>query len=311
MSEGLKVYKHLKDLSREEFILAGTPACGGCGGLEVVRLASKVLGERVVYVNAAGCFTLLALFPYTPFRGSWLYTTMGSAPAGAQGVRDALDILLASGRLAPAEDVQVVVVAGDGSTYDMALSATSGTLYRQLDYWYICYDNEAYGNTGMQQSSATPYVAKTATTTARAGLGADMAPGKKDIFEIWRAHTPPYIATVSPRHPVDLARKFEKAKQFRGPKLFLALAPCPTGWLYDPAQTQEYARLAVDCGIFPLKEAVHGEVTHTYVKPHWRPVEDYLQGQGRFRHLFEPVRQEAVLRTVQESVDRYWISVNA
>jgi pyruvate ferredoxin oxidoreductase beta subunit len=105
-----------------------------------LRLASKVLGERVVFVNAAGCFTLLALFPYTPFRGFWLYTTMGSAPAGAQGVRDALDILLAKGKLLPDDDLRVVVVAGDGSTYDMVLSATSGTLYRNLDYWYICYD---------------------------------------------------------------------------------------------------------------------------------------------------------------------------
>jgi pyruvate ferredoxin oxidoreductase beta subunit len=266
MSEALKVYKNLKDLAREEFILAGTPACGGCGGLEVLRPASKVLGERVVFVNAAGCFTLLALFPYTPLRGSWLYTTMGSAPAGAQGVRDALDILLETGRLQSEDDVQVVVVAGDGSTYDMALSAISGTLYRQLDYWYICYDNEAYGNTGMQQSSATPYAARPATTASGAGFPAAEPRGKKDIFEIWRAHTPPYIAPVSPRHPVDLTRKFEKANQVKGPKLFLAFAPCPTGWLYDPSQTQEYAKLAVECGIFPLKEAVHSAVTHTYVK---------------------------------------------
>ena len=311
MTAALKVYKNLKDLSREEFISGGTPACGGCGGLEVLRLASKVLGERVVFVNAAGCFTLLALFPYTPFRGSWLYTTMGSAPAGAQGVRDALDILRATGRLAPEDDVQVVVVAGDGSTYDMALSATSGTLHRQLDYWYICYDNEAYGNTGMQHSSATPDAARTATTAHGAGLTAEISRGKKDIFEIWRAHHPPYIATVSPRYPIDLARKFEKAKSFTGPKLFLAFAPCPTGWLYDPAKTQEYARLAVECGIFPLKEAVHGEVTHTYVKQRWRPVEAYLQGQGRFRHLFEPARQEAVLRSMQETVQHYWAGVKA
>lgn len=110
---------------------------------------------------------------------------------------------------------------------------------------------------------------------------------------------------------MDLARKFEKAKQFRGPKLFLAFAPCPTGWLYDPSHTQEYARLAVDCGLFPLKEAIDGEVTHTYVERRWRPVEEYLQGQGRFRHLFEPVRQEAVLHTMQEAVDRYWAKVKS
>jgi pyruvate ferredoxin oxidoreductase beta subunit len=309
MPNELKRYRNIKDLAREEFILPGTPTCGGCGGLEVLRLASKVLGERVVFVNAAGCFTLLALFPYTPFRGSWLYTTMASAAAGAQGVRDALDILRAKGQLSPEEDLQVVVVAGDGSTYDMGLSATSGTLHRNLDYWYLCYDNEAYGNTGMQQSSATPSGARTATTPSGAGGAVDGLLGKKDIFEIWRAHRPPYIATVSPRHPIDLARKFEKAKQLKGPKLFLAFAPCPTGWGYDPAKTQEYARLGVECGIFPLKEAVYGEVTHTHVKRTWRPVEEYLQGQGRFRHLFEPVRQEAIIQHMQERIDHYWAGV--
>jgi pyruvate ferredoxin oxidoreductase beta subunit len=305
------IYKSIKDLAGEEFILPGTPVCAGCGGLEVLRLASKVLGEQVVFVNAAGCFTLLALFPYTPFRGSWLYTTMGSAPAGAQGVRDALDILLAKGKLLPDDDLRVVVVAGDGSTYDMALSAISGTLYRNLDYWYICYDNEAYGNTGMQQSSATPYAARTATSSTGTEVSNTLPSVKKDIFEIWRAHHPPYIATVSPRHLVDLACKFEKAKQFKGPKLFLAFAPCPTGWLYDPSHTQQYAKLGVECGIFPLKEAVYGEVKHTYVKRQWRPVEEYLQGQGRFRHLFEPVRQESALHTIQDAVDRYWATARA
>jgi pyruvate ferredoxin oxidoreductase beta subunit len=114
---------------------------------------------------------------------------------------------------------------------------------------------------------------------------------------------------VSPRHPFDLARKFEKAKRFKGPKLFLAFAPCPTGWLYDPAQTQEYAKSGVECGIFPLKEAVHGEVKHTYVKQKWKLVEEYLQGQGRFRHLFEPIRQQSVLDAIQHGVDRYWATV--
>jgi pyruvate ferredoxin oxidoreductase beta subunit len=158
---------------------------------------------------------------------------------------------------------------------------------------------------------ATSYAAWTATTPGGADLEAGFPGGQKDIFEIWRAHRPPYLAMVSPRHPVDLARKFEKAKAFRGSKLFLAFAPCPTGWAYDPAKTQAYARLAVECGVFPLKEAVHGEVRHTYVKRRWRPVEEYLQGQGRFRHLFEPVRRDDVIRALQAAVDRYWAGVTA
>jgi pyruvate ferredoxin oxidoreductase beta subunit len=305
----MSTYRNLKDVPRDEVIAPGTTACAGCGGLEVVRLAAKVLGEKVVFVNAAGCFSLLALYPFTPFQGSWLYTTMGSAPAGAQGIRDALDVLRAKGRLSPEDDLQVVVLAGDGSTYDIALSSTSGTLYRNLDYWYICYDNEAYGNTGMQQSSSTPLGAETATTME--GVTPHDAPlGRKNIFEIWRAHRPPYIATVSAAYPLDLIRKFEEAKDFKGPKMFLASSPCPTGWRFDASKTQRYAKLAVDSGLFPLKKAVHGEVTHTLVKK-WHPIEDYLRAQGRFAHLFEPVRRNDVIESMQAEVDRYWNSVSA
>ena len=308
-SPELQAITNLKQITREEFVLPGSAICGGCGGLEALRLAAKVLGPKTVFVNAAGCFTLLAVFPYTPLKGSWLYTTMASAAAGAQGVRDALDVLMARGKMAAEDDVEVVVVAGDGSTYDMAMSSTSGALFRDLDFWYFCYDNESYGNTGMQMSSATPYGARTATTPASNRARAGTEHGKKDLFEIWRAHRPAYLATVSARYPVDLTNKFLKAKTHRGPKMFLAHAPCPTGWLYDPERTAEYARLAVDTGMFALKEAIDGEVTHTYRPRRRRPVEDYLRGQGRYRHLFEPERNDHALRRIQEQVDRYWEAV--
>jgi pyruvate ferredoxin oxidoreductase beta subunit len=308
-SRELEAIKNLKQISREEFLLPGTAVCGGCGGLEALRLAAKVLGPKTVFVNAAGCFTLLAVFPYTPLKGSWLYTTMASAAAGAQGVRDALDVLMERGKMRAEDNVEVVVVAGDGSTYDMAMSSISGAIFRDLDFWYFCYDNESYGNTGMQMSSATPYGARTATTPISARTQAGTEHGKKDLFEIWRAHRPAYLATVSPRYPVDLTNKFLKAKSRRGPKLFIAHAPCPTGWLYDPAYTAEYARLAVDTGLFALKEAIDGTVTHTHVPRRRRPVADYLQGQGRYRHLFEPERHEAAIQQIQAQVDRYWESV--
>jgi pyruvate ferredoxin oxidoreductase beta subunit len=306
MSRELEAIHNLKQISREEFVLPGTAVCGGCGGLEALRLAAKVLGPKTVFVNAAGCFTLLAVFPYTPLKGSWLYTTMASAAAGAQGVRDALDVLLARGKMQAKDNVDVVVVAGDGSTYDMALSSISGAIFRDLDFWYFCYDNESYGNTGMQMSSATPYGARTATTPISARTQAGTEHGKKDLFEIWRAHRPAYLATVSPRYPVDLTNKFLNAKALRGPKLFIAHAPCPTGWLYDPEHTAEYARLAVDTGIFALKEAVDGTVTHTHIPRRRRRVEDYLQGQGRYRHLFEPQRNDTAIQQIQAQVDRYW-----
>lgn len=204
----------------------------------------------------------------------------------------------------------MVVVAGDGATYDMALAATSGAIWRGLDFWYLCYDNESYGNTGAQMSSATPYAARTATTPVTPRTAAGGTQHRKDLFEIWRAHRPAYVATVSPRYPVDLARKFEKARGLRGPKLFLAAAPCPTGWEYDPARTIDYARLQVETGLFPLKEAVgDGPVVHTHPVRRRKPVEAYLRGQGRFRHLFEPVRQDAVIAQIQAEVDRYWAAV--
>jgi len=299
-------YKRLKDLSTEEYILPGTTVCGGCGGLEALRLFHKVLGKNVVFVNAAGCFTLLALFPYSPFRGSWLYTTMASAPAGAQGVRDALDILIASGRLKPEDDMKVVVLAGDGSTYDMALSSTSGAIFRNLDFYYFCYDNEAYGNTGMQMSSASPFGSMTTTSRPTSLTPTGTINHKKDIFEIWRAHKPPFVATVSPRHPVDLSEKVRRSMQYKGPKLFIAFSPCPTGWLYDSSLTIKIAKLAVETGVWALKEAVYGDMKHTYIPSRIKPVEEYLLKQGRFNHLFSPLRQDKILKDIQNDINNYW-----
>lgn len=308
-SPEIRAIKNLKQISREEMILPGTSVCGGCGGLEALRLVAKALGPKTAFVNAAGCFTLLAVFPYTPFRGSWLFTNMASAAAGAQGVRDALDVLIQKGKLPKEDDVEVVVVAGDGSTYDMGLSSTSAAIFRRLDFWYFCYDNESYGNTGVQMSSATPYGARTTTTPPGPAAREGTEHGKKDLFEIWRAHRPAYVATISPRYPVDLTNKILKAKMRKGPKLFIAQAPCPTGWLYDPESTVEIARLAVDTGLFALKEAIDGEVVHTHIPRRRRPVEDYLKPQGRYRHLFEPQRNEEAIRRIQEQVDSYWAPV--
>jgi pyruvate ferredoxin oxidoreductase beta subunit len=296
-------YKRLQDLPQAELLTPGSPLCAGCGGLTTLRLMHKILGDKVVIVDAAGCMTLLSIYPFTPLRSSWLYTTMGSPAAGAQGIRDALDIRVAKGRLEAAEDLQVLVLAGDGSTYGMGLSATSAAIHRGLNFWYLCYDNEAYGNTGFQLSAASPFGSATATTPH----GTQQT--KKDIFEIWRAHQPPYIATVSAHDPVDLAEKVERAKAFEGPKLFVALSVCPTGWGFDPALSDQIAQLGLDTGVWPLKEAVRGEVRHTYIPRHRRPVRDYLEPQRRFRHLFQPTLQVETLAEIQAQVDAYWQSV--
>jgi len=294
--------KRMKDLPSTHLLGSGTPMCSGCGGLEVLHQIYDVLGDKTVFVNAAGCMTLLSVYPFTPFRGSWLYTAMASAPAGAQGVRDALDILLQQERIPQQEDLDVVVLTGDGSAYGMGLSATSAAMDRNLDFLYICYDNEGYGNTGQQYSSATPHAAVTATSGGSRGY-----PGyKKDLFAIWAAHQPAYVATVIGSEPLDLARKIEKAQAMQGSRMIIALAPCPTGWDYDPKASVEIGRLAVKTGIWPLKEYVDGEVSHTRIPRARTPVEQYLQLQGRFAHLFTPQRKTPMLEEIQARVDSYW-----
>ncbi|GJQ49703.1 MAG: hypothetical protein HKUEN01_20890 [Candidatus Kuenenia stuttgartiensis] len=231
---------------------------------------------------------------------------MACAPAGAQGIRDALDILIKKGRLNPDEDLKVVVLTGDGVAYDIGLASTSGALYRNVDFYYLCSDNEAYGNTGFQSSGATPFASNTRTTPAGKMNPLGELFYKKDLFEIWRSHKPPYLATISPAHPVDLINKFEKAKHYKGPKLFINLSPCPPGWHTDPSHSAKLAKLAVDTGVWALKEAVYGEISHTIIPQKFKPVEEYLREQGRFAHLFQPVRQEGVISQIQSFVDRYW-----
>jgi pyruvate ferredoxin oxidoreductase beta subunit len=251
--------------------------------------------------------TLLSVYPFTPFRGSWLYTAMASAPAGSQGIRDALDILLKNKRIPPEEDLQVVTLAGDGSAYGMGLSATSGAIDRNLDFIYLCYVNEGYGNTGQQYSSATPHAAITSTSRTSHGY-----PGfKKDLFSIWVAHKPAYVATIIGAEPLDLAKKIETLQGLRGPRLLISLAPCPTGWDFDPRQTVEIGRLAVQTGIWPLKEYIDGRLVHTRIPRERKPVEEYLKLQGRYKHLFEPQRNDKLLNEIQSRVDRYWSSVEA
>jgi pyruvate ferredoxin oxidoreductase beta subunit len=295
-----KAIRSMKDLPSAHLLGAGTAMCAGCGGLEALHEIYDLLGAKTVFVNAAGCMTLLSVYPFTPFRGSWIYTSMASAPAGAQGVRDALDILIGKGRLPPEENLGAVVLAGDGSSYGMGLSSTSAAIERGLDFLYLCYDNEGYGNTGQQYSAATPHGARTATS--QRGYPGE----KKDLFAIWTAHRPAYAATVVGAEPLDLARKIEKAARLEGPRLILALAPCPTGWDYEPMHTVGIGRLAVRTGIWPLKEYVDGRVVHTRVPQPRLPVEEYLKTQGRFAHLFHPVRDEATLARIQARVDAYW-----
>jgi pyruvate ferredoxin oxidoreductase beta subunit len=303
--ETVTFYRRIKDLPSTHLLATGTPMCAGCGGLETLHQVYDIIGDKSVFINAAGCMTLLSVYPFTPFRGSWLYTAMASAPAGAQGVRDALDILLQKQRIPEEEDMEVVVLTGDGAAYGMGISATSGAMERNLDFLYLCYDNEGYGNTGQQYSGATPHTARTSTSKGPHGFQGF----KKDLFSIWAAHKPAYVATVVGSEPLDLARKIEKARSLKGPRMIIALAPCPPGWDFDPQQSVAIGKLAVQTGIWPLKEYVDGKVVHTKIPRQRKPVEEYLQLQGRFKHLFEPQRDDALINEIQSKVDHYWEGV--
>jgi pyruvate ferredoxin oxidoreductase beta subunit len=298
-------FHRMKDMPSSHLLGTGTPMCAGCGGLETLHTLYDILGDKTVFVNAAGCMTLLSVYPFTPFRGGWLYTAMASAPAGAQGVRDAVDILLQKQKLQADEDVEVVVITGDGAAYGMGLSATSAAMDRKLDFIYLCYDNEGYGNTGQQYSAATPHAAITSTSKGSRGY-----PGyKKDLFSIWAAHNPAYVATVIAAEPLDLAKKIEKLQSLRGPRMLISLAPCPTGWDYDPQLSVEIGRLAVQTGVWPLKEFIDGELHHTRVPKQRKPVDEYLKLQGRFRHLFEPRYDSGAIAEIQARIDEYWARV--
>jgi pyruvate ferredoxin oxidoreductase beta subunit len=301
-----EVYKSLRTISHKEPLSPGGSMCPGCGGLLGLRLFHKALGENVVFVNAAGCFTLLATYPFTPLRSSWIYTAMACAPAGAQGVRDALDILKEKGKLTDAQDRKVVVLTGDGAAQDIGLQSTMAAIHRGLDFYYFCYDNEGYSNTGFQTSASTPYGSRTATCPITPGYPHGNLRERRDLFEIWRVQKPPYVATISAAYPLDLSEKVYRASKLTGPKLFIALTPCPPGWNVEPEVSVEIARLAMETGVWPLKEAIHGVVSHTQMPRRFKPVEAYLSHQGRFQHLFKPQRDDEAIAKIQATVDRYW-----
>ncbi len=297
--------KKITDLSQERLLSSGTPTCAGCGALSGIHQIYDILGKKTVFINAAGCMTLLSIYPYTPFKGSWLYTAMACASAGAQGIRDALDIHLEKNRLKPGDNMQVVVLTGDGSASGMGLSSTSAAIDRQLDFICICYDNEGYGNTGHQFSASTPHGAETATSKSESGFHGF----KKDLFAIWTANKPAYAATITAAYPLDLARKIEKAQKIKGPSMILMLAPCPPGWHFTPGETIKIGKLAINTGIWPLREFIDGKIVHTKIPKKRKPVEEYLKTQKRFNHLFTP-KNHHILKKIQTCVDDYWKGIH-
>jgi len=264
------------EISMDEYVSGGNVGCPGCGAVLGMRHVLKIMGRRTIVVMPACCWGIIAgPFPSTSLRVPLLHVPFAAGAACAGGVRQAL-------KTQGEEDITVMVWAGDGGTFDIGLQSLSCAAERDEDIIFVCYDNEAYMNTGVQRSSATPEAAWTRTTPEGEGRF------KKDIFEIVRAHRPAYVASAAVTHPLDFRMKFEKAKAQKGFRFIHLLSSCPPGWRISSADSVEVIRLAVESGSFPLMETdEEGEVRLTYHPKRLIPVGEYLGLQGRFRDITE------------------------
>jgi len=282
----------------EETLAPGHLGCAGCGAALAMRLALKALGHRTVLVIPACCWSIIdGLSPYSAAGVPVMHTPFASAAAAAVGVRAALD-------LKGDTETTVCAWAGDGGTFDIGIQALSAAAERNENFVYICYDNEAYMNTGIQRSSATPIGAWTSTTPA-ARLKEQP---KKDMLAIMAAHRIPYAATATVAYPDDLVAKVERAKATRGTRFIHLLSPCPPGWKIASEQAVKHSRLAVQSRVFPLLEVENGETWRLTLDPETVPIEEYLRAQGRFRHLVDD--PDAVER-VRAGVEARWRSIVA
>jgi len=288
--------------ARSNTLTSGHRACQGCGEALGARYAldaaMRATNGRVIAVNATGCLEVFSTpYPESSWQLPWIHSLFGNAPAVASGVAAALR---AKGRT----DVRVVGQGGDGATVDIGFACLSGMFERDDDVLYVCYDNEAYMNTGVQRSGSTPGAARTATTQA---VGAD--PGNvfgqgKNVPAIAIAHEIPYVATATVAELHDLEHKVERAMELRGARYVHVFVPCPLGWGAEAHDTIRIARLAKETGLFPVFEAEHGEVVSVSKIRRQVPVEEYLRLQRRFAHLFgDPPRSEVVAR-IQALADR-------
>ena len=284
-------------VTKKENFAPGHRACIGCGEALAVRLACKALGQNVIIANATGCIEIISSqLPYTSWRVPWIHTLFENTAAVASGIESGLKIQMKKGRMAQ-QEIRIVAMAGDGATSDIGLQALSGAMERGHNFLYICFDNEAYMNTGVQRSSATPYGASTTTSPAgKVSIG--QVTWKKNMPAIAAAHDIPYVATACPSYPFDLMAKVAKGAAAPGPAYIHILSPCPTGWRFATDLAIKIGHLAVETGIFPLYEVENGTYRLNLDLSKLRPVADYMKLQGRFRHLSEDIINE-----IQQRVD--------
>ena len=269
---------------KAENFAPGHRACIGCGEVLAVRLACKAIGDNVIVANATGCMEIVASqVPFTSWRLPWIHTLFENTAAVASGIEAGLKAMIRKGQI-PDRETKVVAIAGDGGTVDIGLQALSGAMERGHDFLYLCFDNEAYMNTGIQRSSATPFGASTTTSPAgKVSLG--QFSWKKDMPAIAAAHNIPYVATANPSYPFDLMEKVKKGLMTKGPAYVHIYSVCPTGWRCPGDLTIRIGRLAVETGIFPLYEVEDGRYKLNYDPTKLQPITGYMKLQGRFRHL--------------------------
>jgi pyruvate ferredoxin oxidoreductase beta subunit/2-oxoisovalerate ferredoxin oxidoreductase beta subunit len=281
---------------RNELVWPGSFACPGCGLTIALRHVFRALGKNTIVITSAGCASVVdGYYPYTASKLPFFHCSFGTAAATATGLRAGLDML---GKTT----TNVLAWAGDGGTFDIGFQSLSGAAERNENIIYVCYDNEAYMNTGVQRSSATPFGSWTTTTPH----GATENRPKKDIVAVMAAHGIPYIATACISYPKDLEKKARKAKAIEGFRFIHVLAPCPTGWHYPTKNTIRIGRLAVLSRIFPLYEVVNGREYQLSVMGDKIPVDEYLGLQGRFRSL-----SSKDMSLIQENIDSKWNELKA
>jgi len=286
-------------VEKAEYFTPGHRACQGCAEALAVRLAMKALGRNTIVAMATGCMEIISSpLPTTAWTVPWIHVAFENASAVISGCEAGMKVLTRKGKVAE-KKINFVAMGGDGATADIGMGQLSGALERGHDMVYICLDNEAYMNTGIQRSSSTPYGASTTTSPAgKVSIGQKTQ--KKNLIQIAVAHNIPYVATACPSFPFDLMEKIKKAANTKGPAYVHILSVCPTGWRIPTSDSIRYGRLAVDTGVFPLYEVVDGKYRMTYEPQKLRPVEDYLKGQGRFRHLGDKEIEKIQRRVSQE-----------
>jgi len=294
----------IKQLStRKELLSGGHRACAGCAGATVIRQVLLAAGENTVTSCSTGCMEVVTtIYPYTAWRVPFIHNAFENSAATMSGVETAYRFMKKKGLVD--KDIKFVAFGGDGGTYDIGFQSLSGAMERGHNMLYVCYDNEAYMNTGIQRSSSTPKGA--ATSTSPAGT---VIPGKqefrKDLTACIIAHDIPFVAQASPSNWNDLVTKVEKALSMEGPAFMNIIAPCHRGWRYEMPETMEIARMAVDTCFWPLFEVENGKWKLNYKPKEKLPMRDWLQKQGRFRHLFRP-ENEHIIEELQAAVDKRW-----